>query len=73
MKEYAGKIVHTTDSIRRRSAAKWVVYQTCPGGCKTDCLREGIVWEYTCINSLDFDAVFANSETYSIGLEDAEY
>ena len=71
--EYKGKIVHTTDSIGRRGVAQGIVCQTCPGGCKTDCLREGVIWEYTRLNSLDFDAMFADSETYSVGLEDAEY
>ena len=42
-----GKIVHTFGSIGRTGVAQGEVCKTCPGGCKTDCLRAGINVEKT--------------------------
>ena len=72
MKEYH-TIVHTKDTIGRKGVAQGIVCQTCPGGCKTDCLRDGIIWEATRLGALDFAKTFADSDSYCVGLEDAEY
>ncbi len=42
-----GKIIHTSGSIGRRGVAQGEICKTCPGGCKTDCLRAGVRVEMT--------------------------
>lgn len=70
MSEYHGKVVHTKGSIGRRGVAQGIICRTCPGGCKTDCLRAGVNVEMTRIGSYDFANSFANIEA---GDEDIEY
>ncbi len=70
MSEYHGKIVHTSGSIGRRGVAQGIVCQTCPGGCKTDCLRAGVNVELTRLGSYDYLKSFSNIES---GDDDIEY
>ena len=70
MSEYHGKIVHTSGSIGRRGVAQGIVCQTCPGGCKTDCLRAGVNVELTRLGSYDFADSFSNIES---GDDDIDY
>ena len=64
MAEYHGKIVHTTGSIGRRGVAQGKICRSCPGGCKTDCLRAGVVYELDKKGVYDFN---------SFGKTDFEY
>lgn len=58
--DIVGKIVHTTDSIGRRGVAQGEICRTCPGGCKTDCLRAGVRVEQTRhVGGYDFSISFA--------------
>ena len=68
MAEYHGRIVHTKGSIGRRGVAQGIVCRTCPGGCKTDCLRAGVNNELTRIGSYDFAKNFDVA-----GFEDGDY
>ena len=43
----SNRIVHTKGSIGRRGVALGKMCETCPGGCKTDCLRAGVHVEQT--------------------------
>lgn len=70
--EYHGKIVHTIGS-GRHGVAQGLICQTCPGGCKTDCLRDGVVWEYTRLGSIDYTKNFSDVQQASEGLENEEY
>ncbi len=70
--EYHGKIVHTIGS-GRHGVAQGLICQTCPGGCKTDCLRDGVVWEYTRLGSVDYAKNFSGVQKASEGLENEEY
>ena len=59
-----GRIVHTTDSIGRRGVAQGEICKTCPGGCKTDCLRAGVRVEQTRrVGVYDFSISFAEMDT----------
>lgn len=59
-----GRIVHTTDSIGRRGVAQGEICKTCPGGCKTDCLRAGVRIEQTQrLGGYDFSISFAEIDT----------
>ena len=59
-----GRIVDTTDSIGRRGVAQGEICKTCPGGCKTDCLRAGVRIEHTQrIGGYDFSISFAEMDT----------
>jgi hypothetical protein len=53
-----GRIVHTRDSIGRRGVAQGEICKTCPGGCKTDCLRAGVSIENTKLGKYDFSISF---------------
>ncbi len=53
-----GKIVHTKGSIGRRGVAQGAICRTCPGGCKTDCLRAGVNNELTRVSQGDFSIYF---------------
>lgn len=66
-----GRIVHTTDSIGRRGVAQGEICKTCPGGCKTDCLRAGVNIEYTRLGEYDFSINFKKIEPSDD--EEAEY
>lgn len=35
-----------------------MICRTCPGGCKTDCLRAGVNNELTHVNDFDFSIYF---------------
>ena len=59
MGEYHGKIVHTSGSIGRRGVAQGIICRSCPGGCKTDCLRAGVINDLYKVGTYDFDANFA--------------
>ncbi len=59
-----GKIVFTTDSIGRRGVAQGEICKTCPGGCKTDCLRAGVRVEQTQrLGGYNFSISFAEMDT----------
>ena len=65
-----GKIVHTKGSIGRRGVGMGMICRTCPGGCKTDCLRAGVNNELTHVSDYDFAINFAEfhpTESYESG------
>lgn len=68
-----GKIVHTFGSIGRTGVAQGEVCKTCPGGCKTDCLRAGINVEKTRRRTGTYDFSINFSAISAEGLEDEEY
>lgn len=55
-----GKTVHTKGGIagRARGLGKGEVCKSCPGGCKTDCLRAGVHIEETKQGGYDFSITF---------------
>lgn len=61
-----GRIVHTKGSIGRRGVAQGAICRTCPGGCKTDCLRAGVNNELTHrAEDFDFSIYFKEIEPSS--------
>ena len=53
-----GRIVHTKGSIGRTGVAQGAICKTCPGGCKTDCLRAGVTVEETRLGKYNFSISF---------------
>lgn len=46
--------VHTKGSIGRRGIAQGIICETCPGGCKTDCLRAGVTDQVSKLSGNDY-------------------
>jgi len=71
MADFHGKIVHTSGSIGRRGVAQGKICRSCPGGCKTDCLRAGVNYELDRVGKYDFSASFAAMEVSDADDEDS--